>query len=271
MAIDALRFGNQLEAAFDVSDRLRAAEKKNAAFAQREVEYRNHLRLRFGAKIDQEIAAGNEVEARERRIGKHILNGENDLSPQRRQHAVVAILLHEEASEPHGRHTGFNRFGVEAFAGCRHGIRIDVGREHLNRDIALCGRDLLAEQHGERICLLARAASCDPDAQGPVRRMTADQVGNDVLAEELEHPGIAKEVRDVDEQVFGEHIQLGGVAAQKRQIQLHTAGFDRRKRHAPFDPALQRALFVKREIVRRLGAQEFDDLGEPIARSVRMR
>ena len=50
-----------------------AAEKQDAAFAQREMEQREDLLLRLGAQIDQEIAAGDQVEARERRIGQHIL------------------------------------------------------------------------------------------------------------------------------------------------------------------------------------------------------
>ena len=59
-----------------------------------------------------------------------------------------------------------------------------------------------------------------------------------------------------------------GVAAQHVEIAIHVVGLDRRHRHAPLDPALQRALLVKREIMGGLRAQKIDDLGQPIRRRV---
>ena len=56
------------------------------------------------------------------------------------------------------------------------------------------------------------------------------------------------------------------VAAQNFEIAIHVIGLDRRHRHAPLDPALQRARLVKREIVGGLRAQQIDDLGQPIRR-----
>ena len=55
--VDPLRLGDHFETAVDVAHRLRAAEQKNAALAQRKMEERDDLRLCLGAQIDQKIAA----------------------------------------------------------------------------------------------------------------------------------------------------------------------------------------------------------------------
>jgi hypothetical protein len=94
--------------------------------------------------------------------------------------------------------------------------------------------------------------------------MAADQVGNDLLRQEIEHLRIAEEAGDVDQQVLGKQVELAWVAAQHFEIAIHVVGLDRRHRHAPLDPALQRARLVKREIMRGLRAQKIDDLGQPI-------
>ena len=72
MPIDPLRLGDRLEAVVETADRLGAAEKQDAALAQREMEQQKDLLLRFRAQIDQQVAAGDQVEARERRVGQHI-------------------------------------------------------------------------------------------------------------------------------------------------------------------------------------------------------
>jgi hypothetical protein len=58
-------------------DRLGVADEKEAALAQREMEDRNDLGLRFGQKIDEQISARNEVEARKRRVREDVLNREH--------------------------------------------------------------------------------------------------------------------------------------------------------------------------------------------------
>ena len=101
---------------------------------------------------------------------------------------------------------------------------------------------------------------------GSIGRVAADQVGNDLLRQEIEHLRIAEEAGDIDEQVLGKKIELACVAAQNFEIAIHVIGLDRRHRHAPLDPALQRARLVKREIMGGLRAQKIDDLGQPILR-----
>ena len=60
------------------TDRLGASEQQDSALAQGEMEDVDHLRLRFLPKIDQQIAAGHEIQPGERRVGEQVLHGEND-------------------------------------------------------------------------------------------------------------------------------------------------------------------------------------------------
>jgi hypothetical protein len=46
------------------------------------MEQRQDLLLRVGAQINEDVAAGDEVEPREGRVGKEILNGEDKARPR---------------------------------------------------------------------------------------------------------------------------------------------------------------------------------------------
>ena len=60
-------------------------------------------------------------------------------------------------------------------------------------------------------------------------------------------------MRDVDEEIAREQLALGCIRAD--ELQVFTAALDARQRHAPLDPASQRALLVEQEIMRGLGSQ----------------
>ncbi len=100
MTIKALGLCNGLEPVLGFPDCLGSAEHQDAALAQRKVEQRDDLRLRLGIEINQEIAAGDEVDPRKGRVRKDILDGEYDIAAQRRRNPVAGFVFHEEASEP---------------------------------------------------------------------------------------------------------------------------------------------------------------------------
>src|SRR5581483_10746494 len=105
------------------------------------------------------------------------------------------------------------------------------------------------------------AASGDPDPQWLIDGMVADQVGNDLFAQDIEYRRIAKEAGDVDEQIRGQPVELLFVVPQDIKIPLYIVGLDGRHRHAALDPAPQRALLVQPEIMRCFLPKEIDDLG----------
>ena len=182
------------------------------------------LGLRLRQKVDQKVPARNEIETREWRVGEHVMHREHDARAQLGRDPVEAILLGEKLGQSLCRHIGLDRVGIEAFTSARHRVRVDVGREDLQFDVALRGVDLLTKKHRERIGLFAGTATGDPDAQRPVQRVVAHKVGDDALGQKIENGGIPKEARDIDQQIPGELIAFVGVA--KQEIKILGGGFD---------------------------------------------
>ena len=63
MPVNPMLFANRLEAIRNVTDRFGGAQKKHTSLAQREMEQRQDLPLRLRAQVDEQIAAGDEIEA----------------------------------------------------------------------------------------------------------------------------------------------------------------------------------------------------------------
>jgi hypothetical protein len=75
------------------------------------------------------------------------LYGEDHNSPQLWQNPVALGFLCEEAGQTFRRHLRLDRVWVEPFSGTGDGVRIDIGGEDLELDIALHRGDLLAEEY----------------------------------------------------------------------------------------------------------------------------
>ncbi len=180
-------------------------------------------------------------------------------------------LLHKEACKAFRRDVLLDRFRIEAVASTGNGIRVDIGGQDLQFEAAPRLRNLLVQKHGKRISLFTGAAPCDPNTYGLIGSMIGNQIRNGLFRQEFEDFRIAEEAGDVDEQILGEQIKLGRVASQKCDIAILIVRSDCRHTHAPFDPALQCAVLVEREIVIGFRAQQFDDLRQPIFHDVLLR
>lgn len=249
MTVEAFGPCQRLEPAIGLADRLGRAEKQDAGFAQREVEERDHPRLREAIEIDQEIAAGNHVEPRERRICQHILHRENDMSAQGRHHAEAAILLGEIARKSFRRDRSDGIVRIKTFARSRYGIGVEIRSEYLQLDVTLCLGHYVLAYHRDRVCLFAGTAPRHPDAQGLTRDQPVKQIGQDHRLQRLENLGIAKEASDVDEQFARQQAAFGRIAAQSFGIGGHIAIRHGEQCHAACDAAADRAGFVVAEIL----------------------
>src|SRR6185437_10322710 len=77
MPVDPVRLGEGLEPITDIGHSLGAAEDQNTALAEGKIKQQEDLLLGFRAQVNEEIATGDQVEARERRIGQDIVNGKH--------------------------------------------------------------------------------------------------------------------------------------------------------------------------------------------------
>ena len=115
------------------------------------------------------------------------MHREHDVRAQLGRDAVAVVLLGEKPRQSFPRHVRLDRVGIEAVASARHRVRIDVGREDLQLDLAFRGVDLFAKKHGEGIGLLAGTATGDPNSERPIQRVVAHEVGNDALGQKFEN------------------------------------------------------------------------------------
>ena len=82
LAVDAPVRVDGLELVGQLARRLARAEEQHAAGLEREVKQRQHLLLHQRLEVDQQVAAGDEVDARERRVVDHVVLREHDHLPQ---------------------------------------------------------------------------------------------------------------------------------------------------------------------------------------------
>src|SRR6185312_5723497 len=118
-------------------------------------------------------------------------------------------------------------------------------------------RRLFEKQHGERVRLLAGGATGDPDADGFIRRLVLEQVGNDFLGDLLERLAVAEEGRHRDQQVAEQRLRFVGVVAHDVVILLQIVGAV--DLHAPRDAPQHGGALVFGEIVPGAHPQMRDD------------
>ena len=98
-----------------------------------------HLILHLAFEINQQVAAGDEVEVRERRILEHAVSGKDDEIAHLFLHPIVVSLADEIAAQPILGHVRFDRSRVPALPrrGERAGIEIAGKDLHFRPDAEL--------------------------------------------------------------------------------------------------------------------------------------
>jgi hypothetical protein len=94
-----------------------APRNRKSSRPERVVERRERLFLQARLEIDQEVAAANQVDARERRVGDETLAGEHHHFAERLAYPVAALLLDEKVPQPLWRDVVGEALGVQAVAG----------------------------------------------------------------------------------------------------------------------------------------------------------
>src|SRR5208283_4632532 len=238
----------RLEKVGALADGFRGAQKQDPALIQRTMEQRKDLFLFFWLQIDQQIAAGYEIQARERRIGQQILNRKDYRISQVTAHAVAMVLVRKEARKPLRRDLVLDQLWIDGIAPVGHGLRAHVGREYLKLRVLFRRSEFLYEEHSQGIGLLTRAATRNPDADRPIHLMFPHQVGNDRLRQRLESGRIAKEAGHMDQQVLRQQLEFRAILAQSLEVVVNRP--DPCKGHPAPDAAQQCGFLVVGEILR---------------------
>src|SRR2546428_10281750 len=152
----------------------RPRQEEEARLVEREMESVEDLPLGLEVQVDEGVAAREQVETRDRRIGDQVQAAEDDRPAQLVAEDVadrraLEVLLAEVGGD------GLEILGAVApLAGLRERALVDIGGEDLHSLAERLGAEQLPERDRETVCLLAAGAPGAPDADplrgGPCRR-----------------------------------------------------------------------------------------------------
>lgn len=129
--------------------RLGGAEEKVSAGLEGEVQHLHGAVLRGAVEIDEDIAAGNEVEVREGRIFDQVVSREqHDLAQLAPYAEAVVLVLLKVAAQTLGRHIGDFRIRIGALARFRDRVFVEVRAEYLHVGRGGHPGHGIGEQHG---------------------------------------------------------------------------------------------------------------------------
>ena len=245
---------------FELPDRFGRTEEQDAVRLQGIVEQRQEFLLCLGFQIDQEIAAGQEVQLRKGGIGQDVMSRKHDQIPNLLLNPVTAVFPGKEPLQARRGEVLGDADRVEAGACLVNGPAVQVRGENLERETELLLRQILPKQDGERIGLLSGGTAGNPQAQGRALRLALHESGQHFLFEDLEGLGIAKEAGDTDEQLLEQSIELMRIRQHKPKILFQI--FDLVHVHPAFEAPVNRVLFVEGKVVPGPVAQEDEDLAQ---------
>ena len=213
LAVDAVLLVDGVEQ-LRRAHRLRRAQDQEAARPQGIVEGGQQALLVRGFQVDEDVAAGDEVEPREWGIADEVVLGEDAQVAHRLVDLVVAVQLDEEPGQPLGGDVGDDVLQVHAGAGLLDRLARQVGAEDEDGGRGPGSADRLQQADGDRVGLLARRAAGDPDPHRRIGRPVLEDPGGELVRERVEGRRVAEERRHVDEQVLVQPLDLAGILVQ---------------------------------------------------------
>jgi hypothetical protein len=194
--------------------------------------------LQGAVEVDHHVAAENEVERVEGAVLHEVVRRPHDVLGERaieQRSLVLREVVVGERRRPAGADVVLRVFlhlleREHALACAREHDFVDVGRV----DPRTVVQTLFLEQDRERVDLLARRASCDPDAR---ERIRAEQ-RHDVVAKRDVERRVAEHRGDVDGKV--EQQPLHHVGVMKDALDQRGDGLEPLGQHAAPHPSLER-------------------------------
>jgi hypothetical protein len=192
-------------------EHLGLAEEEDPPLAEREVEAEEDAALRLRVQVHDRVAAREQIDARDGRVVDQIVATEDHAAAHvaaELEPAGGGLEVPGQEGRRHGLHVGLR---VARPARLLKGLLVEVRRVDLH---ALAGRvrtEQLAEDHGQRVCLLARGAPGAPDTDRCVGAARGDERREHLGTQVVPRLGVAEERRDVDQDGVEEERELLGV------------------------------------------------------------
>ena len=245
-----------------LADALGRAEEQKAVGIERVMQDRQHATLKGVVHVDEDIPATHQIEARERRIARHVVPREDAQIADAFADLVMAVDADEESAEPLGRDVDLDVVDVDPGPGPLEGRVVDVGGEDLDGHVIGRAGEILQKADRDGIDFFAGGAAGHPDADRLIPGPARENRGKDLFLEEVERFRIAEELRDADEEILEEVVELGRIGSEHRNVVVDR--LDVAQRHPPLDASLDRRSFVVGEVDVGVRPQEPDDLLEAV-------
>ncbi len=253
---------HRLEQIAKGSDRLRLTEPEESPWAQSVVQDGDQPLLEHRVEVDQQVPAGDQIEMGEGRIGDRVVPREDHHVPDCLADPVPAVRFHEESPQPCGGDILLDRLGVKPRPGFVDAGMTQVTRKDLHRDRAALVGGEFGERNRDRIGLLPGGTPQYPDPDREVAGTIPDQLRKDLLLEQLEALRIAKETRDIDQNILEQCFGFEGISGQESVVVVKP--WDPIEHHPAGQPAEDRAPLVVAEIHPGPAADGFEDAREPV-------
>ncbi len=235
---------------------LGGTEQKESSGIQAVVERPEQALLGVGLQVDQEIPAGDEIDAGEGRVVQHVLDREDHEVSQLLPDAIEPILSDEKLGEPRGADVRRDALGIAPRASDLDRRRVEVRGEQLDFQVLLQLAQGLEQEDDQRIGLLTRRTARDPDPQQGTVFAFREKFGKRG-PERPEGFRIAEEAADADQPVVPEGIDLDVALLQVARVLLQAANAV--EVHPPRDTPSQCRVLVLGEVAAAALAHDGED------------
>ena len=221
---------------------------------------RQNFALQCGPKVDQHVAATDEIQPRERRVLRYVMPGENTRVPNDLRNLISAFRSGEEPRQPLRRDV--RQRGVRVGAGPRLFDRrsADIGGENLDGKAHSPFAQEFHQANGDRVRLLPSGAARHPDADGIFELPILNQRGEHDRLEFLEDRRFPKERCDGDQTALAQRVGFLAILFQIPAVIFQP--FESAEGHAALDAPRQRAVLVVREVHSGGVPHQPEDLGQ---------
>jgi hypothetical protein len=233
------------EQRFLLEDAFGLAEEQVSTRVEGVMKHRQQPCLQLALKINQDITATDQIQAKKGRVLHQILTGEDHHVAEVLVDLVAVTVRCEVGTQAGAVHVCQAGRGKNTAPRQRHGIQVNVGGENLQPILVERGTQTFGKQDRQRIRLLAGGAAGDPDADVVTWLLVGENVGHDFV-EPKKSLGIAKKGGDRDQNVFAQLVEFDRRLVDHLQVIEQRA--DVVGSHAPLDAPPQGRLLVLREI-----------------------
>ncbi len=197
---------------------LRGAEEKEPRFLQGVVQQRNDAILELRPEVNHQVPAADQIHRGEGWIPRDVVFREDAEISQVASNLIAPLGLGEEALQALLGDLTLDARGKAARARLLDDRGAQVRSEDLDRQLAARFAQEFAQANGDRVDLLARRATGDPDADRSVAGPALAQFRKDQRAECFDGVRIAEEAGHVDERFLAECRELGWIALEEVEI-----------------------------------------------------